>query len=141
MSMPPRRRRARTACIARQARKRKCSGTQPCTTCSRLKTECRYGQPVHQGALSSGKFGSIKSIPELMPQETIRTSIPNMHQSSVEANSGVASVRRLGSNIDPTFTQGSNVLVWNVGLRPFSPSMIPLREPIPISDIISQSEM
>lgn len=64
-----------------------------------------------------------------------------MQQRSAEANSGVAFVRRLGSNIDPTFTPRSNVLVWNVGLRPFPASMPPVREPIPVPDIISQPEM
>lgn len=64
-----------------------------------------------------------------------------MHQPSAEANSGAAFLRRVGSSIDPTFTPKSNVLAWNVGLRPFPPSTPPLHEPIPISDVISQSEM
>lgn len=66
---------------------------------------------------------------------------PTMHQRSAEANSGAAFLRRVGSSIDPTFTPRSKVLDWNVGLRPFPLSIPPLREPIPISDVISQSEM
>lgn len=66
---------------------------------------------------------------------------PNMHLSSVEANSGAAFVRRLGLKIDPANAPRLSLFAWNIGRRHLPSTPPPATTAVAVVDIISQNEM
>ncbi|KAJ5104475.1 Transcription factor [Penicillium alfredii] len=164
------RKRSRLACTSCQARKRKCSGEQPCSTCAQSGVDCQYNAARKKRARSDGLYWA--SLPALDDQplttdssanivpHTAGTSIagstttPTHHTrfndsgragQSLEANSGAAFVRKLGLRIDPAHAPRLQLFAWNVGERRFSPALSSLPASAPtasaITKIISQEEM
>ncbi|KAL4890084.1 hypothetical protein BDV59DRAFT_195207 [Aspergillus ambiguus] len=149
MTEPPRKR-SRVACVSCQSRKRKCSGDQPCSTCTQFGVECHYDLQSRKKkdprALvpNIGAIGS-KSRDDSAPQGRIHAPLGDsngIHLSSLEANSGAAFVRRLGLKIDPANAPNLHLFAWNVGARHSPQSTLSsVRGPVPVVDIISQEEM
>ncbi|KAJ5467274.1 C6 transcription factor [Penicillium sp. IBT 31633x] len=141
-----RRNRTRKACIACQIRKRKCSGTQPCSTCAHLNSDCQYDQnaPLTRPLRSSGSpTGAHLVVDATEPtlRQAIAPSDHDIHLSSAEANSGAAFARSLGLKIDPLLAPKLNMYAWNTGLRCSSPVTNSTMATLPLVDIISQNEM
>lgn len=144
-STPPRKR-SRAACVACQARKRKCTGDQPCSTCAQAGVECIYSAAPKKRARSSSLYRPSLSVPDdqrpaldgysaLQPRVTGESN-------SLEANSGAAFVRKLGLRIDPAHAPRLHLFAWNVGERRRSPGRSAATlTPSIITKIVSQEEM
>lgn len=150
------RKRSKAACTSCQSRKRKCSGDEPCTTCLQFGADCHYElgsrkkkdfkrhqTPLPLQSANPLYFNATVSRETSRPKSRGSVDDSNMQLSSLEANSGAAFVRRLGLKIDPANAPRLNLFAWNIGARrspsSFSPSS--LTTPVPVVDIISQSEM
>ncbi|OQE41024.1 hypothetical protein PENCOP_c005G00227 [Penicillium coprophilum] len=141
-----RRNRTRTACIACQIRKRKCSGTQPCSTCSHLNSECQYDQKGRPGRSLRRSRSTEDVRPNGDAAQSARTHVSsrhdhNVHLSSTEANSGAAFARSLGLKIDPLLAPKLNMYAWNTGLRHSMSATAFNVATVPLVEIISQNEM
>ena len=108
----PKRKRSRLACKPCRERKRKCDGSDPCTTCTQWGYQCYYATPRLQSTLDP----PVRPVPA-----------PNVVESDhgglvrrLEANSGAAFVRKLGLKIDPTEAPKLNLFGWNIGTRQLS---------------------
>lgn len=117
-----RRNRTRKACVACQIRKRKCSGTHPCSTCSHLNSNCEYDQTqriVRPLRRSDSPAETYLPVDATQPSHgyTLKQSEKDTHLSSIEANSGAAFARSLGLKIDPLLAPKLNMYAWNTGLR------------------------
>lgn len=68
MADPKLRKRSRAACLSCQSRKRKCSGDQPCVTCTQSGTVCQFN-PTPRKKPSSGAHRTNLSAPEEQQQQ------------------------------------------------------------------------
>ncbi|KAE8387939.1 hypothetical protein BDV23DRAFT_185799 [Aspergillus alliaceus] len=149
------RKRSRIACVSCQSRKRKCSGDQPCSTCSQFGVDCRYDL-LSRKKKDARSFRPQQSIPPITNTTSRNESVPKSHREevsgdstgmplgSLEANSGAAFVRKLGLKIDPANAPRLELFAWNVGARQPAPSSIPpasVTRPVSVADIVSQDEM
>ncbi|KAJ5575804.1 hypothetical protein N7535_002730 [Penicillium sp. DV-2018c] len=170
MSESTPRKRSRLACTLCQSRKRKCSGGQPCSTCSQTGVVCHYGarkkrprshslyraslsldEPSTDGwsntvSTSGGALGSAAGSAAIQASPR-HVDSPEEVTQSLQANSGAAFVRKLGLKIDPAHAPRLQLFAWNVGERPLSPALssaippVPIMPPVTITKIISQEEM
>ncbi|PYH98990.1 C6 transcription factor [Aspergillus ellipticus CBS 707.79] len=150
MAEPPRKR-SRVACTLCQARKRKCSGDQPCITCAQFGSDCHYDLQSRrkrdarlfqlQSAEASPSLTTpgMRQEPKISPEETAA------RLSSLDANSGAAFARRLGLKVDPTNAPKLHLFAWNVGVRHPLPTSLPpsgtASTAVPVVETISQEEM
>ncbi|KAJ5619055.1 C6 transcription factor [Penicillium lagena] len=144
-STPPRKR-SRAACVSCQARKRKCSGDQPCSTCAQAGVECIYSTVPKKRARSNSLYRPSLSAPDdqrpaLDGYSALQTRATGKSY-SLEANSGAAFVRKLGLRIDPAHAPRLHLFAWNVGERRRSPGLsVSAPTPSTITKIVSQEEM
>ncbi|KAJ5139790.1 hypothetical protein N7448_003198 [Penicillium atrosanguineum] len=118
------RKRARKACQPCHERKRKCDGSEPCTTCTEWDYECYY-EDRPQGKSRAVRQPSPRSQTAKSPQQSVPGPSPaeSDHCGLVrrmEANSGAAFVRKLGLKIDPAKAPKLNLFGWNIGARQLS---------------------
>lgn len=142
-----RRNRTRKACIACQIRKRKCSGTQPCSTCSHLNSNCEYERTqwaVRPLRRSESPADGYLPLDAKQPSHGNPRKQPDqdIHLSPTEANSGAAFARSLGLKIDPLLAPKLNMYAWNTGLRhsPTVPAWNGATQQL-LTEIVSQNEM
>ena len=146
------RKRSRAACTSCQTRKRKCSGDQPCVNCLQFGSDCHFDLDARKkkdvkrlhtpSSLQSAMPMSVNSVAGNDVRTRSRSPTdPNMHLSSLEANSGAAFVRRLGLKIDPANAPRLSLFAWNIGRRQSPSASPPATIPVPVVDIISQNEM
>ncbi|KAJ5087810.1 hypothetical protein N7456_011426 [Penicillium angulare] len=163
------RKRSRAACLSCQSRKRKCSGEQPCTTCTQASIDCHYStaprkkrprsNSAYRATLSSldesqrRADGLIPSAPKPVSAAGSTTSPASFNWTdesrgmshSLEANSGAAFVRKLGLRIDPARAPRLHLFAWNVGERRLSPALaareISVSAPGSITKLLSQEDM
>ncbi|KAK4233607.1 hypothetical protein C8A03DRAFT_47893 [Achaetomium macrosporum] len=122
------RKRARLACKPCRDRKRKCDGSNPCTTCTQWGYECEYEAPRRKYPPQNAAVSSTAGLDH-------RGLVQRL-----EANSGAAFVRNLGLKIDPARAPKLNLFAWNVGLRQLSTGLGTALA-LPIIDITSLEHM
>ncbi|KAJ5182700.1 hypothetical protein N7492_000316 [Penicillium capsulatum] len=154
------RKRSRAACISCQARKRKCSGENPCSTCAQARIDCRYSTASRKRRARSGSGYRGLALDEpgwSHPAPTVSATgsttspvsygVTNDHRRvghSLEANSGAAFVRKLGLRIDPARAPRPHLFAWNVGERRPSPVLAAAPSAPPATSItqsLSREEM
>ncbi|GAB1212138.1 hypothetical protein ATERTT37_001265 [Aspergillus terreus] len=150
MTEPPRKR-SRIACVSCQSRKRKCSGDQPCSTCSQFGVDCHYDLQSRKKKDPRTLMPHLGSLGAKLRDDSASKGHSHaplgdsngIHLSSLEANSGAAFVRRLGLKIDPANAPNLHLFAWNVGARhPSQPTLSStIGRPTPVVDIISQEDM
>ena len=144
---PPKRKRARLACQPCRERKRKCDGRNPCVTCTEWGYECRYAgrpkppqtpAPATPHALPDPATGPLPLPGPLQPPAPGQNTTAEAHDGlrrRLEANSGAATVRRLGLRMDPARAPRLNLFGWNIGARQLSSAGTPAIAALPIVDI------
>ncbi|KAL7964107.1 hypothetical protein HDV63DRAFT_390908 [Trichoderma sp. SZMC 28014] len=142
-----RRKRIRTACIPCQVRKRKCSGTHPCSICARLNSECHYTSSERSRRFPASRLASNPdpgSDVEASPPSSRRIvhELQDEQLSPLEVNSGAVYARKLGLKMDPDSAPKLNLFAWNLGLRPSNYLAASLTAPpASIAEIITHDEM
>lgn len=150
----PKRKRARLACQPCRARKRKCDGREPCVTCTEWGYECRYEAlpkltqtPSPATTTHAPPDSAARRQPLPAPLQAPAAS-PGTAASAqdglrrrLEANSGAATVRRLGLKMDPTRAPRLNLFGWNIGARKLSSAQMLAPTALPIVDITTLEHM
>lgn len=134
MSDSQKRQRSKIACEPCRERKRKCDGSCPCLACRRFSYACNY-EPQSRKSIKAHPRPNPDSTPEPLP--TREASSPEDRIRSVEANSGIAFVRRLGLKIDPVNAPKQRLFSWNIGRH----SVATDGAVLPLMDMISQTDM
>lgn len=109
------RKRARLACRPCRERKRKCDGSDPCTTCTEWGYQCYYETRQRKSRTAQPSPDISQNIPGTTTKEPDSALLRRM-----EANSGAAFVRKLGLKIDPAKAPKLNLFGWNIGARQLS---------------------
>ncbi|KAJ5514262.1 hypothetical protein N7463_003814 [Penicillium fimorum] len=135
------RRRARIACEPCRERKRKCDGTEPCSTCRQWGYNCHYGRQTRRKhhALQQEPPRDIPSTPR--PPQQIDSVDTHGLDRRLWANSGAAFVRRMGLNIDPAKAPKLSLFGWNIGKRQLSSESQIVHPVLSITDITSLEHM
>jgi hypothetical protein len=137
MSQPEvKRKRARIACEPCRERKRKCDGSEPCSTCSDWAYECYYDrQPRRRRTIHQE---SPETAPELRsPEHKAPVSDAHGIVRRLEANSGAAFVRKMGLKIDPAKAPKLSLFGWNIGKRHLSSEIGAVDSALSITEITS----
>lgn len=156
----PKRKRARLACQPCRERKRKCDGRDPCVTCTEWGYECRYeARPkaaktptpatTHDPSDSSAGPHPLPFNPQpptpvpsaAVPAPSAAASAQDGLRRRLEANSGAATVRRLGLKMDPARAPRLNLFGWNIGERQLSSAQTLAARRLPIVDITTLDHM
>ncbi|KAL2129357.1 hypothetical protein VTI74DRAFT_7906 [Chaetomium olivicolor] len=136
------RKRSRMACKPCRDRKRKCDGSNPCTTCTQWGYECYY--EARRRKSRTTREPTLDPQPRYPPQNAAAShTAESAHRGLVqrlEANSGAAFVRNLGLKIDPARAPKLNLFGWNVGSRQLS-TRLGTASTLPIIDITSLEHM
>ncbi|KAL4870543.1 hypothetical protein BDV12DRAFT_55711 [Aspergillus spectabilis] len=151
------RKRSRIACTSCQIRKRKCSGDQPCTTCTQVGGDCHYDL-LSRKKKDIRHFQSQSGASSLLSPATVQNDLAAKRQQdqtnpaalaglllkALEANSGAAFARRLNPKNDVAGAPKLHLFGWNVGARYPSPEWaqaLAAVKPRPVVEIVSQDEM
>ncbi|KAI9374941.1 hypothetical protein BJX61DRAFT_540335 [Aspergillus egyptiacus] len=152
------RKRSRIACTSCQSRKRKCSGEQPCSTCTQFGADCHYdllsrkkkdirhfqSQSAASSLLSAASVQNDIAAKRQQDQQTNPAALAGLLLKALEANSGAAFARRLNPKNDVASPLKLHLFGWNVGARFPTPEWAQALASVktrPVVDIISQDEM
>lgn len=130
----------RLACAPCRVRKRKCDGTEPCSTCREWGYDCYYEPRPPRKKRHISQQPSDEIAPPT-PQQPIDSVDTHGLDRRLWANSGAAFVRRMGLNIDPAKAPKLSLFGWNVGKRQLSTESQAACPVLSIRDITSLEHM
>lgn len=140
------RKRSKFACKTCRELKRKCDGSQPCSTCTRFEYECTYGKiagskrtHAPRRVAPSTVSPPVQPAPIPPPENAGSTVTSPKHLRSLEANSGAAFLRRLALRLDPKNAPRMHTFAWNAFLGARKSSTPPTSRSI--TDMLSKAEM
>ncbi|RVX73090.1 hypothetical protein B0A52_02216 [Exophiala mesophila] len=130
--------RTRRACEACKARKRKCDGQDPCTSCVRYEYSCLYrtrlprkrakeeSESAASYSLQSSQSPALLRPPTSSPSHfnttpTNAPAAPTQAQRHVDCSSGMAFPHVLGLKLDPGHPPQLKGFGWNLGLQYHQP--------------------
>lgn len=152
------RKRSKLACQTCRDLKRRCDGEKPCGTCVRFEYDCVFHQGKKRAVRKLRNHGNTSSMrrspTEIAPsgsgaQEPPPSGIvpasssdgnPQNQARSLEANSGLAFVRRLALRLDPKRSPRMQTFAWNAFLGSRAAKHTPTLRPI-ITLLLTQKHM